>query len=439
MTPAMRRTCRFIVIAMLFGLSGCDDSALRPDAAALPQGDGWHRIAVPLSSGSSDEMWIYAASSRSAPGANRPVVIYGHGQGLQTIANCSPDGKPTSTVVAPALDFADALAQQGYLAIAVFYRNVGDGAPRSGAARLRDGYLLDARAFLAAARWGRDRHGAGSDRVALIGASFGTNAALWAVANHPGVKDLQAGLQIATIVFGGHTANGLVSRSFPTLTSDPSTQVRAAAFLVGAIGVAQATASGDGAEALTAEGLAGATGRYLTARGKTLVSQVLVSAPDPSNPSCSSYDRVPMCKSACLSETFEAIVAPETDPGQLTDWLTQEAAEATLYDPVGGDPGPEPANPVLKLFRQQSPTLAANGPVAVRRALLLLSENDDVVIDQTPQGPAALKAKLDALSVPWTAPRIDSDAVGNCEHEDYFEPDRNCGFAEVLEELRQAF
>jgi pimeloyl-ACP methyl ester carboxylesterase len=384
-------------------------------------------------------MWIYAASNRANAGANLPVVIFGHGQGPQTIANCDPDGKPTSPVVAPATDFVDTLGQQGYLGIAVFYRNTGDGAPRYDTSKLRDGYVFDARAFLAAARWGRDHHGAGSERVALIGSSFGTNAMFWAVANHPGVTDLQTGLHIATITFAGHTANGLVSRSFPAMTTSASADIRAGAFLLGAIGVAQATASADGAEALTAAGLATTSGRYLTAQGRALVTQVLVNAPDPAKTQCANLTEVAMCKPICLAATYEALVAPKTDPGQLTDWLSPDAAAATLYDPSGGDPGPTPSNPVLKLFRDQSPTLAATGPIVVKRALLLLSDQDDVIVDQTPQGPATLKAKLDSLSVPWTAPKINSDAVGTCEHDSYFEPQRNCGFAQLLDELRQAF
>lgn len=440
MVRDMLRIGLVLFFATLLWLGACGSSGqANGDATTSNAGDGWHRIPVALASGNSDEMWIYAASNRATPGASLPVVVFGHGQGPLTIANCDPDGKPASGVVAPAMDFVDALGQQGYLGIAIFYRSTGDGAPRFGTTKLRDGYFLDARAFLAAARWGRDRHGAGSDRVGLIGSSFGTNAILWAVANHPSVNDLQAGLQIATIVFGGHTANGLVSRTFPPLAQSPSADARAGAFLIGAIGVAQATASADRAETLTADGLAGTTGRYLTERGQALVTRMVVNAPDPALPACANLNEAAMCQSTCLAATYQALVAPQTDPGQLTDWLSPEAAEATLYDPSGGDPGPTPTNPVLKLFREQSPALAAEGPVAVKRALLLLSEQDDVIVDQTPQGPATLKAKLDSLSVTWTAPQITADATGTCEHDAYFEPERNCGFALVLEELRQVF
>lgn len=170
-----------------------------------------------------------------------------------------------------------------------------------------------------------------------------------------------------------------------------------------------------------------------------MVRQTLVSLADKGKPACASVDTVPFCNSACLAATYASGVAPATDPGKLTDWVSNEAADAVLYDPKNGDPGPNSTNAVLAMFRAQSPTLAASGPLATSRALLLLSDQDDVIVDQQPQGPAQLKAKLDALAVSWRAPAISSDSAGTCEHDDYFVPTRDCGFSHIIDELKQVF
>jgi pimeloyl-ACP methyl ester carboxylesterase len=298
--------------------------------------------------------------------------------------------------------------------------------------------MLDARAFLAAARWGRDQHRAGSDQAALVGSSFGTNSAFWAVANHPRVKELQSGLRIGTLIFAGHTANNLVSRTMMGMVSSPSKDTRASAFLLATLGVGQMTATADEEEVLSSANIAGAVGRNLTAKGRALLTQTLVSLADKGKPACASVDTVPFCNSACLAATYASVVAPAIDPGLLTDWVSNEAAEAVLYDPKNGDPGANSTNAVLAMLRAQSPTLAAQGPLVTSRALVLLSDQDDVIVDQQPQGPAQLKAKLDALAMSWRAPAISSDSAGTCEHADYFVPTRNCGFSQIIDELQQA-
>lgn len=440
-----------LVVALLVGCgpgspgaSDCPppDPEPQPEPTPVRAGDGWHLVSVPLSDGSQDEMWLYA-SSMGKPGP-LPVAIFGHGQGVLTIANCWPDGHPQSSVVLPAVQFADALAEKGFLGVAIFYRNVGSGAPPAGRLKAR-GTFHDARAFLAAARWARDEHGAGSANAAFIGSSFGTYGAFWAVSPEPDLAELQSGLSIKTMVLAGHAANTLASGEFRNLANSPSVSDRAAAALLAATGIATALAESSKASSLAAADLRAGTplgntvSRYLTDRGVALVERTLISPANPALPGCGASSRVaPLCNSACLASTYSDLVAPAPDSGPLTNWLTPEAAEAVLYDPANGDPGANTPNGLLAAFRQLSPVYTVTGPTLTSRALLLMSTNDDVVVSETPHGLAQLRAALGRLGIGFFEPPISSDAAGTCEHDSYMDPHRGCGFDAIVSELQDA-
>ena len=123
--------------------------------------------------------------------------------------------------VQTAVRFANALATHGYLTVAVFYRNRGAGIPAIGELRARDHYILDSRAFLAAARAARDW--GGDTRVALIGVSMGSYPATWR--RRPLSRswlDLQDGIEIMTslptAMLGNHIANTGRNKSLLTTT-----------------------------------------------------------------------------------------------------------------------------------------------------------------------------------------------------------------------------
>ncbi|MEO8846927.1 MAG: hypothetical protein ABI591_04615 [Kofleriaceae bacterium] len=190
------------------GTSG-NDAVVKPPPSILD---------VPTLSGGTEPVWIYVATP-VGPGPY-PVVIYGHGQGTDNVVNCTPDRPPDDGDAITGEHIADALAARGYLTISIFYRNRGAMVPAIGELRGRDHYILDARAFLAAAHLAHDQLG-GDSRVALIGVSMGSFPATWAVAPLPELADLQAGLDIVTSIPTAMLGNqiGNTGRSKAALTT----------------------------------------------------------------------------------------------------------------------------------------------------------------------------------------------------------------------------
>ena len=99
------------------------------------------------------------------------------------------------------------LADAGFLAVFVRYRNRGPGAPALGAIRFRNHWTFDARGLLTAAQWARTTHGSGSGEVAFLGTSMGTWSALWASSNEPALSVLKSDLTIRTVIMAAEAAN----------------------------------------------------------------------------------------------------------------------------------------------------------------------------------------------------------------------------------------
>src|ERR1043166_7369720 len=97
--------------------AGCGDNI-----AALGPLTGMHEIDVAHPDGTTDHVYL-AVGQPIGPGPF-PVVVFAHGQSIGDFANCAPSGLPPVGAVA---DLVIDLAERGYLAVAVMYRNVGDG------------------------------------------------------------------------------------------------------------------------------------------------------------------------------------------------------------------------------------------------------------------------------------------------------------------------
>ncbi|MEO8703946.1 MAG: hypothetical protein ABI867_28105 [Kofleriaceae bacterium] len=395
---------------------------------------------MPTLAGGTEPVWIYVATP-AGPGPH-PVVVYGHGQGVGNVVNCTPDRAPDDDDARSASRIADALAGEGYLTVAIFYRNRGATIPAAGELRGRDHYLLDARAFLAAAQLAHDRLG-GDSRAALIGVSMGSFPATWATAPRAELADLQTGLDLVTTIptamLGNHIGN--TGRSKDLLATPDLATRRTGIALAGLASVGPRTALALD-PSLIAGDLAGDAAGGLTAAGAELVRRVFVDAPDASLPGCNSLPAA--CSSACLTSTFDAVAASRglTDV-TASDWLTQDTLDAIDYwdPPTAIDPGATD-NVMLSRQRELSPAYSLTGPLRTRRMLPLTSIGDHVVTGQLAGSNAAAElylARLRATGVtlPDVIPVV-SDA--GCDHGDYLDPSRpQCGWNLVLDELATAF
>jgi hypothetical protein len=438
-----------VLLAAVCGCGGGDGDVGAdggPDVAdaALPEGDGLHRIDVPRSEGGTDDMWIYAAAP-AGPGPF-PVVIYGHGQGAGNFLNCTPDRPPDDGDATTGQAIAGSLADQGYLAVAVFYRNRGEGIPATGELRPRDAYILDARTMLAAARWARDRHGRGSAQVALAGVSMGSFPALWATAPLPEFADLQDGLTITTAIsmgmLGNHIANS--ARGADRLESD-DLGVRAQTIALGVFGAVTTRAAGVGMAVITAGDLEGALLDGVTPAGAELFRRALLDPPDPSLAGCEDLEVVAACAGACFEPTLEALaIELVIDQLEATDWLTADTLDSVRYwnPPDEVDPGTDTPLELLDLWRRLSPAYTLEGPLRSPRLLPLVSAGDPVVTAQIEGGNQAAEQFLARLratdaSVPDPVPVVEDTS---CGHGDYLDASRpECGYAIVLAELAAAF
>ncbi|MEO7733256.1 MAG: hypothetical protein ABIY55_19995, partial [Kofleriaceae bacterium] len=127
---------------MLVVLSACHAGGaaqLEPDAAPSSDTGGLRQISYATHDGAVDSEWIYVA-----PGPpNAPIVVIAHGQGTEHIVNCFAAEPPHDPTVKQAVALADQIAHEGFTAVAVMYRNAGEGQPALPAMRLRDTYLRD--------------------------------------------------------------------------------------------------------------------------------------------------------------------------------------------------------------------------------------------------------------------------------------------------------
>ncbi|MEZ4401047.1 MAG: hypothetical protein R3B06_13565 [Kofleriaceae bacterium] len=397
-----------------------------------------------------DTVWLYASSPTTA--GPHPVVVYAHGQGASTLTNCWTAGPPAYGDVADGMRVADELAAAGYLGIAVYYRNTGEGAPAGGALRFRDHGALDTRALLAAARWGRDVHGAGSAKVAFVGVSMGSFPAFLAATQAPAWADLQAGLDVRAAVIAGMAQNHVANfwrNVGPGLASTVPAE-RAQAILGVAVALPGPLAVALGVDTLTladvADGqpLGDRLGASLRPPARRLFEDLLLrTGAELPFAACAGQTLPAACDPGCAQAV--ALDAFDGLPGLpgLPAWLTDDAvAAATYWAPPGAiDPMSAPPGSALAVLRQQSPVYHDHVMLAPE-VLPLLSASDHVVIAQGQAAAELLAARLVALGVTdlATVPRIDRDGAGVCEHGDYFRSARPaCGWAATLATLARRF
>ena len=426
----------FAAIAVAIVHSGCThpDSVNGPPPSVLE---------VPTLSGGTEPVWMYIATP-AGPGPH-PVVVYGHGQGTDDIVNCTPDRVPDNGDAVTGEHIADAFADHGYLAISIFYRNQGAMIPAIGELRGRDHYILDARAFLAAAHFAHDELD-GDSRVALIGVSMGSFPATWAVAPVPELADLQQGLDIVTTIptamLGNHIGN--TGRNKDLLTTSDLSQRRAGIALAALASVEPRTALALD-PSLTADDLSGAAGGGLREAGAELVRRVFLDAPDPSLDGCTDVAVPAACSATCVGSTFDAVAAAHSlAEVDAADWLTQDTIDAIDYwdPPTAIDPGPDTTNAMLAAQRALSPAYVLAGPLETKRLLPLASVGDHVVVDQLAGSSAPGDLYLDRLratgvTMPDPVPTVKDSS---CDHGDYLDASRpQCGWSIVLDELATAF
>lgn len=407
-------------------------------------GDGYHQIVVPQPDGSSDAMTIYAVAPNPETHGDGPfpVIIYGHGQNYRSVANCSPDSA-TSAVDEARMQ---PLAEAGYLAIAVQYRNRGAGAPSVGSIRLREHWILDARGLLAAAQWARDEHGKGTGEVAFIGTSMGTWPAFWAASGDPTLADLQSGLAVRTVVMAAESANHFANTSghYADVVAAGTPEANLQAVVTGGgfvttigaawLGMTQV----DVTDLAAGEALGDWIRLHLTEAGVELTSALFFEEP-PAGVSCgASYiDKPPVCSDACIGMSYEAMYGAIADFGPLTDFFTPAGVDAfTFWQPELGqlDPGTGVTNELMLAMRAGSPAYAAPSLLAPR-ALSLLNEADG---HYDPDARQVLLDKLASLGVsPVGAP---SNSLSHCGHMTYLDATKpECGLDVLLPELAAAF
>ena len=401
------------------------------------------RLTVPHLDGGATDEWAYLA--RPADGAPAPIVVIAHGQGVEHIVNCWPREVPHDFTVNESAALALALARQGYVAVAVSYRNAGQGAPSGESARLRDLDHRDARTVLAAAELARSR-GHGTAEVAYVGFSNGTFPALWSALPRPELADLQAALQVKTVVLAGHTVNAVanIGRTSAFFSATDKTS-RQQALVLGALSALTTVATAlelDEVDAstftpTTAPGAALA--ELLTDDGVQALKSIAFTRADTRVAGCSALaDKPVICDGTCLANTMAA----SADPGAITKYLRAPVIDACTFwnAETAPDPGLDTPNPLLRVARRISPPYSAQGSLLTPRALLLFSSNDNVTNAHGARAREALASKLRALGATVAVPEgLGRDASGPCQHGDYGKELRACGYQHLLAELRSAF
>lgn len=376
-----------------------------------------------------DSEWLYIA--HGPPGA--PIVVIAHGQGTEHVVNCWPDEVPHDATVKQAVGLADHLAAEGFTAVAIMYRNEGMGQPALPALRVRDTYLHDAAAVIEAAKAVRT----GREPVAFVGHSNGTYAAWWAATDR---AELANDLDIRTVILAGHTANALANlvsaRALFAGTDKLAHQEAITGGVLLAVGSAITAAHASDLAAMSLDDgspVALQLAPLVSAKGIAAFRAAFVTSVQAANGSCRAG--VPAtCDGGCLQAQFAAA----NDPGPATDYVSQVVVDAiNFWDPdAPSDPGVA-INPIVEVGRNISPPFYA-GHVLAPRALVLYSAKDHVIV---PHGQATREFTLAALrtqDATVASPPIATDAHGICEHGDYWDPTRACGYAEIVAELHAA-
>src|SRR5262245_41824201 len=374
-------------LAITVALAGCGDNL-----AALGPLTGMHQIDVVHPDGSADH--VYLAVAQPIGDGPFPTVVFARGQNINDFANRDPKTYPSIGVTA---DFVSDLAEHGYLAVGVLYRNVGDGEPGLGTLTLRDLHLRDARAILEAARWARANGGAAP--TALFATSNGVFPTLWAIAD-PTLD--RSGLDLRTAILSGQTANWLATLApvGASLASSDSLDVKGAVFYSSIFALQVHAGQLDlpnvpESQIDSGRSLGDLLSGSITPDGRELVRQLAFEAGGSLLPRSCAFlvDVPPICDTACLNDVI--LSAPDFAP---SDVLKPQLTDAmTFWQPPGSvDPGPASPNPVIAYLRTVSPAYTLSGPLAVGRVMIMASANDLTVanpaLDQ-------LRARLAATGV----------------------------------------
>jgi hypothetical protein len=450
----MNRALAIVAIAtVLPALAGCaDDETTAPpaiDACLLDPaevetlGNGDHLIAVELSGGESDSVWIHVASPDGD--GPFPVVVIGGDQSANSFANCRPAEVPGFDV-----QLGTDLASLGFLSIQVGFRNEGDAAPGVGTLRLRDHHMHDARAMLAAARWGRAKHGKGGAAIAMVGHGRGTWPAFWSVTPHPELQSLQECLDVKTLVLSGDSANhvsaakGLDDR-WQAAMGDAAVYLQVVTEIA-ALNLIDHTRAIGKPEVSYADATGGEIGVRLGSHLKgTGINLLRVMVFDPADTLvCNGLDdRPPSCDPSCVAATAVSQSWGTTEFSDLTYWFEQPTMNAIAWwsPPAQVEPTEQQTtgNPWLAAMVSGSPVYSAEGPLLTGRAIHLLAQSDSRF---RPEAQSLLIDKLGALGAAAVeAPVITADFMGAvCGDADYFLVARpQCGWEQTIAELNSAF
>jgi pimeloyl-ACP methyl ester carboxylesterase len=410
-------------------------------------GDGDHCIDLSDEHGP-ERFWVRAIAPQGE--GPFPVVVYAKGQGASNTKNCFPDRAP------PVDAKLAALRDQGYLVVALGYRNDGAGIPAVAPFVYRDHHLRDARTVLAAAQWAATMHGKGSPKIALLGSSMGTWGVLWAVSAAPELASLQEGLDVRTAILVGesanHLANGATSAGvrkhelWDTGTADDRFRIALGGVVGAAIHTARAAEALELAEEDFQSGtMQAAMQQLLTADGIAFARSLLVTAAA-DVPECQDADqRSALCSASCLAFAQRRIVdqgllaTPEQMFVQTTfdafDWWPRVDLPIEQLEPTQEELA---SNSFLALLHSGSPVYGAKSPLISDRFLHLLAQGDthyDANAQRLLSGTGGRLATLGAAQV--SAPPI-SDPI--CGHHDYLDAAKPaCGILEVTAELSGAF
>ncbi|MEO8553532.1 MAG: hypothetical protein ABI678_26340, partial [Kofleriaceae bacterium] len=342
----------------LWLIAACHAASGDPAPDAAPPGE------LRMISYDGDSEWLYIA--HGPPGA--PIVVIAHGQGTEHVVNCWPEEVPHDATVKQAVALADHVAAEGFTAVAIMYRNEGSGQPALPTLRVRDTYLRDASAVLAAAQAVRT----GDEPIALVGHSNGTFAAWWAATDRPELATLRAGLDIRTVILAGHTANALANlvseRALFAGTDKLSHQeaITAGVLLAVTSAISAAHASSlDAANLDDGSPVALQLAPLLSGKG-IAAFRAAFGTPVPATQGACRAGVPATCDGGCLQAQFAA----GSDPGDASAYVSQVVLDAIgSWNPdAPSDPG-EVANPIVAVGREISPPFFT-GHVIAPRALV---------------------------------------------------------------------
>ena len=419
-------------------------------------GDGDHEIEVTQPDGSVDTIWIHAVSPKDGAGPF-PVLVFAKGQDNFNTFNCSPDGPaPVDTAL------AESFAGLGFLTVMVSFRDQSNHAPGVGTLRPRDHYLLDTRAFLAAARWAWLEHGKGSRHMAFIGHGLGTLPAMWAAtAKMPQLDDLQSCLAPRTMILAGGSANLIdwnnVTDEYYAVT-DLDIKLRMNLLGLESL-LLHTTAAQARSLAMSAETysvpdvivsdldvgpLADLLFQDVEVPGLSLLKKLgFQAAPADTglHPQCATIQGLPpLCLMECAERVTHFDVNFEPWIGDLSHWASEHGSGSIgWWEPPAKTAPADPdlsTSVLLRSLHDASPVYMAQA-MHTKRALHMLSSGDQ---NNRPEAQQLLVDKLTSLGVTIASPPVSDPGGAACGAGDYFSvPRSGCGWVHLVTELTDAF